>query len=134
VPQPGDLVGDLVAGDLAALAGLGALGHLDLQHVGVGEVLRGDPEAARGDLLDAAVEVEALCPGAEPAGSSPPSPELALPPIRFSPAASVSCASADSAPCDIAPVENRAVIASTGSTSSSGIGSPAADRRRKSRG
>ena len=31
---------DLVAGQLTALAGLGALGHLDLDVVGVGEVLR----------------------------------------------------------------------------------------------
>ena len=31
VPQPGDLFGHLVAGQLPAFAGLGALGHLDLQ-------------------------------------------------------------------------------------------------------
>ena len=36
VAQAGDLVGHLVAGQLAALARLGALGHLDLQLVGVG--------------------------------------------------------------------------------------------------
>ncbi len=42
----------LVTRQLAALAGLGALGHLDLQVVGVGEVLRGHPEASGRDLLD----------------------------------------------------------------------------------
>ena len=43
---------DLVAGQLAAFAGLGALRHLDLHHVGVDEIFRGHAEAARGDLLD----------------------------------------------------------------------------------
>ena len=43
---------DLVRGQLAALAGLGALGDLDLDVVGVGEVVRRHPEAAGGDLLD----------------------------------------------------------------------------------
>mmetsp|Transcript_19513 Transcript_19513/g.65512 ORF Transcript_19513/g.65512 Transcript_19513/m.65512 type:complete len:933 (-) Transcript_19513:1998-4796(-) len=42
----------LVARELAALAGLGALGHLDLELVRVGKVVGGDAEAARGDLLD----------------------------------------------------------------------------------
>ena len=44
------------------------------------------------------------------AGSSPPSPQLLLPPIMFIAMASVSCASADSEPCDMAPVEKRRVI------------------------
>ena len=52
VAHRADVLVDLVAGQLAALAGLGALGHLDLQLVGVDEVVRGDAEAARGDLLD----------------------------------------------------------------------------------
>ena len=43
---------DLVAGQLAAFAGLCALRHLDLHHVGVDEIFRGDAEAARRDLLD----------------------------------------------------------------------------------
>src|SRR6185437_15796081 len=51
---PGDPGPDLVAGQLAALARLGALGDLDLQVVGVDEVLPGDAEAAGGDLLDGA--------------------------------------------------------------------------------
>ena len=49
VADRADVVVDLVAGQLAALAGLGALGHLDLQLVGVDEVVdrsrRSGPEA-----------------------------------------------------------------------------------------
>ena len=52
VPGLGDPRVHLVAGELAALAGLGALRHLDLQVVGVHEVLRGDAEPAGRDLLD----------------------------------------------------------------------------------
>ncbi len=43
---------DLVARKLAALAGLGALRHLDLHLVRVHQVLGGHAEAARGHLLD----------------------------------------------------------------------------------
>ena len=39
-------------GQLAALAGLRALRHLDLDLLGGGEIFGGDAEAARGDLLD----------------------------------------------------------------------------------
>lgn len=46
----GDVAGDLGARQLAALAGLGALRHLDLQLLRVGEVLHRHAEAARGDL------------------------------------------------------------------------------------
>jgi hypothetical protein len=52
VAQLADVLGHLVAGQLAALAGLGALRHLDLDLVGADQVLGGDAEAARGDLLD----------------------------------------------------------------------------------
>src|SRR5579872_1702661 len=45
---------DLMAGELAALAGLGALRHLDLQFVGVDEVVCGYAKTRRGDLLDGA--------------------------------------------------------------------------------
>ncbi|GKT49344.1 uncharacterized protein ColSpa_09525 [Colletotrichum spaethianum] len=45
-------LGDLVAGKLTTLTGLGSLGHLDLKLVGVGEVGRGDTEATGGNLLD----------------------------------------------------------------------------------
>ena len=51
VPGLGDPRVHLVARQLAALARLGALGHLDLQVVGVREVLGGHAEAPRGDLL-----------------------------------------------------------------------------------
>jgi hypothetical protein len=43
------------AGQLAALAGLGALRHLDLDFLRVDEVFAGHAEAARGDLLDGRV-------------------------------------------------------------------------------
>ena len=43
---------DLVARQLAALAGLGALRDLDLHHVGVDQIFGGDAETTRGDLLD----------------------------------------------------------------------------------
>ena len=52
VAHLGDRRVDLVAGQLAAFAGLGALRHLDLHHVGVDEILRRHAEAAGGDLLD----------------------------------------------------------------------------------
>src|SRR5262249_32729457 len=48
----GDGLVDLVAGQLSAFAGLGALRHLDLHHVRVDQVLGGDAEPAGGDLLD----------------------------------------------------------------------------------
>ena len=47
-----DVLVDLVAGQLAALAGLRALRHLDLQLVGVRQVVDVHAEAARRDLLD----------------------------------------------------------------------------------
>ena len=56
VTQARDEFADLVAGKLAAFAGLGALRDLDLQFFGVGEVLGGNAEASRGDLLDLVVE------------------------------------------------------------------------------
>src|SRR4029079_1635472 len=46
---------DLLARELAALAGLGPLGHLDLQLARVDQVVAGDAEARGGDLLDGAV-------------------------------------------------------------------------------
>ena len=54
VPQAGDDGADFVAGKLAAFAGLGALGHLDLDFLGAGQVGGGDAETAGGDLLDGA--------------------------------------------------------------------------------
>ena len=43
--HPGDVGVDLVTGQLAALAGLGPLGHLDLDVVSVDQILRRHPEA-----------------------------------------------------------------------------------------
>ena len=51
-PDAGDVAVDLVARQLAALARLRALGHLDLQLVGVRQIVDVDAEAPRGDLLD----------------------------------------------------------------------------------
>jgi hypothetical protein len=55
VPEAGDLGGNLGTRKLPALAGLGPLGHLDLQLVGERAVLGGHPEPARRHLLDARV-------------------------------------------------------------------------------
>lgn len=54
VPGAGDPRVDLVSGQLSAFAGFGALGHLALDVVGVGEVVGGDAETAGGDLFDGA--------------------------------------------------------------------------------
>jgi hypothetical protein len=50
--QRGDVAVDLVAGQLPALAGLGALGDLDLKLVGVHQVVDRDAETTRCHLLD----------------------------------------------------------------------------------
>src|SRR6185503_1867486 len=50
--ERGDVRGRLLARELAALARLRALGDLDLELVGPGEVGRGDTEPRRRDLLD----------------------------------------------------------------------------------
>ena len=52
VAQAGNHLVDLMARQLATLAGLGALRDLDLQHLGIDQIVRCDAEAARGDLLD----------------------------------------------------------------------------------
>ena len=54
VARLGDHLVHLVAGQLPALTGLCALRHLDLQLVGVDQVICGDAEAAAGHLLDGA--------------------------------------------------------------------------------
>ena len=68
VPGPGDPRVDLVPRQLAALAGLGPLGDLDLQVVGVDQVLAGHAEAARGHLLDGAAPQVAVGVGREAVG------------------------------------------------------------------
>ena len=98
---------DLVPGELPAFAGLGALRHLDLQLVGVDEVVRGDAEARRGDLLDRRCAGVAVGVAYEALGSSPPSPVFDLPPMRFIAMARFSCASLEMLPKHIAPVAKR---------------------------
>ena len=127
-PTPGrrvadraDVLVDLVPGQLAALAGLGALSHLDLQLVGVDEVVDRHAEAPGGDLLDRRAAGR-RCSGVKRDGSSPPSPVFDLPPSRFIAIARFSCASRESEPRLIAPVQKRLTISLAGSTSSSGIG------------
>ena len=58
VAQLADVFGHLAAGQLAALAGLGALGHLDLDLVGAGQVFCRHTKATGGHLLDAAERSE----------------------------------------------------------------------------
>ena len=110
-------------GKLAALAGLGALGHLDLQLVGVDQVVGGHAEAAGGHLLDGAAARVAV---RRRAGSArrPRRPRRCstAPPMRFMAMASVSCASLLIEPNDMAPVAKRFTISAAGSTSSSGTG------------
>ena len=52
VPQFADVLGHLAAGQLPALARLGALGHLDLDLVSAAQVFSGDAKTAGSDLLD----------------------------------------------------------------------------------
>ena len=60
--------------------------------------------------------------GLKRSASSPPSPVLDLPPMRFMAIASVVCASREIEPKLMAPVEKRLTISAAGSTSSSGTG------------
>ncbi len=82
------------------------------------------PKRADATCLMALRRESPFASGTFRAGSSPPSPVLDLPPSRFIAMAIVSCASWLIEPYDIAPVANRLTIDSTGSTSSSGTGSP----------
>ena len=52
IADPGEPVIDLVSRQLPSLAGLGALGHLDLDVVAIDQVFGGHAEATRGHLLD----------------------------------------------------------------------------------
>ena len=80
--------------------------------------------------LIALVRFSPLRPGTYRAGSSPPSPQLLMPPSRFIATAIASCASGLSEPSDIAPETKRRTIDSTGSTSSSGTGVAGANSKR----
>jgi hypothetical protein len=59
---------ELVAGQLAAFARLGALRHLDLQVVGIDQVFGRDAEAARRHLLDGRAHGIAVGQGLEAVG------------------------------------------------------------------
>ena len=108
VPGLGDPRVDLVPGQLAALARLGALRHLDLQVVGVDQVLAGDAEPAAGHLLDRGPRgCRRRRPGRSAPGPRRPRRCSTCAPSRFIAMASVSCASCEIEPYDIAPVENR---------------------------
>src|ERR1700694_4326858 len=52
VPDARDVFADFLGGQLAALAGLGALRHLDFEFFGLDEIIRGDSKTSRGNLLD----------------------------------------------------------------------------------
>ena len=108
-------------GQLPAFAGLRALRDLDLQLVGVDQVVRGDAEAAGRDLLDGAAP-NRRCVALKRSSRSPPSPVLLLPPMRFMAMARFSWASPLIEPKLIAPVAKRLTISVAGSTSSIGIG------------
>ena len=60
VARLGDDVVHLEAGQLSALAGLGALGHLDLYLFGVHQIFCRHAEAAAGDLLGLARKADAV--------------------------------------------------------------------------
>ena len=62
VPRLGHPRVDLVARQLSPLTGLGPLRHLDLEVVGVGEVVAGDAEPPGGDLLDRAAALGVVQP------------------------------------------------------------------------
>ncbi len=120
VAQAGDVVVDLVAGQLAALAGLGALGDLDLDLVGVARysiVTPKRPEATclmrasgrRRSAKRPGPRRPRRCSTGRRAGSSRSRASRA-PPAR---------ARRGSSP----PVEKRLTISLAGSTSSSGTGS-----------
>ncbi len=83
-----------VPGQPTALAGLGALGHLDLDLVRVDEVVRSSHRTGLHAIcLIAERRRSPLASGVKRAGSSPPSPVLLLPPMRFIAIASVVSAS-----------------------------------------
>ncbi len=93
VTHLGDDVVDLVTGQLAAFAGLCALRHLDLHHVGIDQVFRGHAEAARGHLLDGRAHGVAVRQRGEAIDFLTTFAGVGLPPMRFMAMASVVCAS-----------------------------------------
>ena len=124
--ERGDVGGRLAAGQLAALARLGALGDLDLELVGAGEVGRGDAEPGRGDLLDPGVVALAVRRRARTT-PGPRRPRRCWPRRRRAGCrwSAPGAPRAESAPTLIAETTNRRTIARASSTSSSGSGAAA---------
>jgi len=87
---------------LPALAGLGALGDLDLQLLGAGEVIGGDPEAPGGHLAHARAAAVPSAAGTARAGPRRLAGVGAPAPSRFMARATVSWASGLSEPMDMA--------------------------------
>ena len=85
-------------GQLAALAGLGPLGDLDLEVVGVDQVLPVTPKRPEATCLMALRRRSPLASGTKRSASSPPSPVLDRPPMRFMAMARFSWASAEIEP------------------------------------
>ena len=65
MPQPRDDIIHFVAGQLPAFARLRALRHLDLQFVGIDQIVRGHAESRRGHLLHRAAPQIAVGVGLE---------------------------------------------------------------------
>ena len=122
VAHPGDGGIDLVAGQLAAFAGLRSLRHLDLELIGIDEIFRRDAEPAGGHLLDRRAHRIAVGQPLEAIRLLAAFAGVGAPPMRFMAIARVVCASRLIEPKDMAPVAKRRTIALAGSTSSSGTG------------
>ncbi len=104
----GHLGGDLLAGQVAALAGLGALGHFNLNVLAETRYSLVTPKRPEATCLMAEL---VMVP--KRAGSSPPSPELDMPPRVFMAMAMHSWASREMEPKDMAPVLKRFTMEST---------------------
>ena len=92
------------------------------------------PKRADATCLTAASLRSPSADGAYQAGSSPPSPEFALPPSRAMPMLIAWCASGERAPRLMAELTKRRTIRLAGSTSSSGTLEPACRSVTRSRG
>ena len=71
---------NLAAGQLAALTGFSPLGHLDLQFIGMGQIMNRDPEAPGGHLFNSAVAPVAIFIREKPVGVLAPLAAVAAPP------------------------------------------------------
>ena len=120
----------LPPGQLAALAGLGALSHLDLQLVGVDEVVDRYAEATGGDLLDR--RAPAVAVGIGPRSARGPRRPRRCWSVHRGGSSRLRASReprARSSPRLIAPVQKRRTISCAGSTSSSPIAVRPAPKR-----